>query len=106
MAGKGLNLFGEFAIECVHLLFPQEEECIVLRRVLLPQQEYFFLRRKLNVRTCHHSKFTEDVNCNKQKWCYCQSKSFSGTSGDTERHLKTSRIIFNEMSVLLVILYW
>ena len=40
----------------------------------------FFMRGQQNVHTRHHSKFTEDANKNKQKWRYCQSKNFSGTS--------------------------
>ena len=28
----------------------------------------------------HHSKFTEDVNWNKEKWYYCHSKNVSGAS--------------------------
>ena len=39
-----------------------------------------------------YSKFTHDASKNKQKFCYCQSKTFSGTS-DTVRQLKTFRII-------------
>ena len=35
----------------------------------------------------------------------CQNKNFSGTS-DTIRHLKTFRVISNEILVLLVILCW
>ena len=38
------------------------------------------------------------------KWCYCQSKNFRGTRY-TINHLKTFRAIFNEMPVLLLILY-
>ena len=44
-------------------------------------------------------------NWNKQKWCYCQSKNFSGIS-NTTRHLKTFRIISNEMPDLLLIQCW
>ena len=58
-----------------------------------------------NVHSWHYSKFTEDANTNKQKWCYCQSKNFSGKS-DTRKHLKTFRIISNKMPVLLLVLYW
>ena len=39
-----------------------------------------------------YSKFTHDASKNKQKFCYCQSKNFSGTS-DTVRQLKTFKII-------------
>ena len=46
---------------------------------------------------------TDDVIKNKQKWCYCQSKVFSGTS-DTIRYLKTFKMISNEMPILLLIL--
>ena len=63
----------------------------------------FLMRGQQNVHTRHHSKFTEDANKNKQKWRYCQSKNFSGTS-DTIKHLKTFRIISNEIPVLLLIL--
>ena len=33
-----------------------------------------------------------------KNWCYCKIKSFSGAS-NTRRHLRTFRIITNEMPV-------
>ena len=65
----------------------------------------FFLRGQLNIHTWHHSKFTEDANYSKQKWCYCQSKDFSETS-DTKRHLKTFRINTSEIRVLCILCWW
>ena len=62
----------------------------------------FFLRGQLNVHAWHHSKFTDGVNENKQKWSYCQNKNFSGTS-DIIRQLKTFKMISNEMPILLLI---
>ena len=62
-----------------------------------------FLRGQKNVHTCHHSKLSDDVNKNKQKWCYCQNKNFSGTNG-TIRQLPRFKIISNEMLILLLIL--
>ena len=44
-----------------------------------------------------------DSTPTKQKWCCCQNKNFSGTR-NTIRHLKTSRVIPNEMPVLLLML--
>ena len=52
-----------------------------------------------NVHIWHQSKFTEDANWNKQKWCYSQSKNFSRAS-DIVIHLRTFRVIFNGMPVL------
>ena len=49
------------------------------------------------------SKFTDEANKNKQKWCYCQRKNFIGTS-DIIRHLKTFKTIFDEVPTLLFIL--
>ena len=40
-----------------------------------------------------------------KKWCYYQSKNFSGTSGTT-RYVNTIRVIANEMPVLLLNLRW
>ena len=51
----------------------------------------------------YHSRFTEDTNWNKQKWCFHQSKTFTGIS-DIVRCLKTLRINSNEIPVLLLIL--
>ena len=45
-------------------------------------------------------KLREDTNCNKQKWCHCQSKNFSGKR-DTVKRLKTGRLISNKMPILL-----
>ena len=58
---------------------------------------------KLYVYIWRHSKFTEDVNWNKQKLCYCQSKDFSGKS-DSVRYLKVLRTMSNEMAILILIL--
>ena len=53
MSDKDLNLFDEYATECVHLC-PQEEECTS-----------FSWGDNKNIRSWHHSKFTEDANLNK-----------------------------------------
>ena len=87
MTGKVLNLFAESVAECVHVP-PQEKQC----------SSSCWGR---TVKCTHHGKFTGDTNWNKQKWCYCQSKNFSGTS-DTVRYLKTCRIISSKMPVLLI----
>ena len=61
----------------------------------------------VNIHSWHHSKFTDrqSTNWNKQKYCCCQSKNFS-RARDTIKHLKTFRVISNEMPVLLLILCW
>ena len=59
----------------------------------------FLTRQGHNVHIWHQSKFTEDANWNKQKWCYSQSKNFSRAS-DIVIHLRTFRVIFNGMPVL------
>ena len=65
----------------------------------------FLLGGQKMVHTWHYSKFTEDTNWNKQKWCCCLNKNFSGTI-DTIKHLKTFRIISNEFQFFLFILCW
>ena len=53
------------------------------------------------------AKYKKNNDINKQKCYYRQSKNFSGTvRSDTVRHLKTFRIISNEMPVLHLILRW
>ena len=85
MADKSLNHIDECAAKCVHLSIREEEECTT---------SFWGL---------HHSRFTEDTNWNKQKWCFHQSKTFTGIS-DIVRCLKTFRIISDEIPVLLLIL--
>ena len=41
-----------------------------------------------------------------KKWCYCQSKSFSGTRDTIRDLVMTFRVISKEMPVLLLILCW
>ena len=67
----------------------------------------FFIGAQKNIDSWHHRKFTDrqGTKWNKQKCCCCQSKNFSRTR-DTIRHLKTFRVISNEMPVLLLILCW
>ena len=85
MADKSLNHIDECVAKCVHLSIREEEECTT---------SFWGL---------HHSRFTEDTNWNKQKWCFHQSKTFTGIS-DIVRCLKTFRIISDEIPVLLLIL--
>ena len=47
-----------------------------------------------------HQRKQTQTQIYKQKWCNCQSKNFSGTN-DTQRHLKTFRIISYEMFYFL-----
>ena len=74
MVDKGLNLFDECAAECM-----------------------------LWTVKCTHLAPWQIHKGRQKKWCYCQSKNFSGTS-DTISNLKTFKIISNEMPVLLLIL--
>ena len=96
MADKGLNRFDKCAARCVHVS-PQEEECTSSSW------------GDGKICTCgsivSQHKFTEHANWNKQNWCYCQNKNFSGTS-DTIKHWKTFRIISNEIPISLPILLW
>ena len=52
-----------------------------------------------------HSKVAEASNWIKQNWCYYLSRNFSGI-GDTVSHLKTFRVISNEVTISAVILCW
>ena len=91
MADKNLTFFNECAAEYVHLC-PQEKKCISSSwgdsKVYTPGTIASSQRTE--------AKINKDV-------ATAKSKSFSGTS-DTIRYLKTFRIIFNP--VLLLILRW
>ena len=91
---KGLKLFDNCAAEFVYLC-PQEEECT----------SFSWGHSKIYTLGTIANSQTQGTNWNKQKWCFCQSKNFSKTR-DTIRHLKTFRIISNEMPALLLILCW
>ena len=73
------------------ILFKSFNECAARCAYLSP---HTFPEGQYNVHIWHHRKFIGDPNWNQQKWCYCQSKKFSGKSGNA-RHLKTFRIISN-----------
>ena len=62
------------------------------RILLLPEWQQ-------NVHIWRHSKLRQNTNWNKQNWCYCQSKNFSGTS-DTVRRLKIFGKISNAITRL------
>ena len=94
MTEKGLNLFNNLPAECVAISVPFRKKSVPL----LPGAQS-------NIHFWHHSKLIkmQDTNQNKQKWCCSQSKYFTGTR-DTVRHLKTFRVISNQIPVLLFIL--
>ena len=95
MTDKGLNLFDDCAAECVYLC-PQEEDCTSSS---LWHNKIYTLGIIKNSQT---DRAPTEI---KKKWCCCRGKNFSRTR-DTVRHLKTFRVISNEMAVLLLILCW
>ena len=94
MTDKGLNLFDDCAAECVYLC-PQEEDCT----------SSSLGHNKIYTLSIIKNSQTDRASTEIKKWCCCQGKNFSRTR-DTMRHLKTFRVISNEMAVLLLILCW
>ena len=97
MADKGSNPFDECAAQWVHLC-PQEEECTSSSwgdskcTYLAPQQIHRRADKNGAVAPLRNSVAPP-------------SKNFNGAR-DSIRHLKISRVISNEMPVLLLILCW
>ena len=96
MADKGLNLSDDFAAECVHLC-PQEEGCT--------SSSWGHSKMYTPGTIANSDTDRTPIKINKNgAQCCCQSKNFSGIR-DTIRHLKTFRVISNEMPVLLILCY-
>ena len=97
VADKGSNSFDECAAQCVHLC-PQEEECTSSSwgdskcTYFAPQQIHRRADKNGAVAPLRNSVVPP-------------SKNFNGTR-DSIRHLKISRVVSNEMPVLLLILCW